>query len=75
MFYNQPLENDIQGVHFDHGGLLTAEALHAYLPDGAEFYYCGSLGFMSHVESMLTDLGIPRSRRHSEAFAPDPSFS
>jgi len=41
----------------------------------AEFYYCGPLGFMAAVEGALDDLGVSLERRHSEAFAPDPSFA
>jgi len=76
VFYDQPLAEDLRGEHFDYSGRLSIEALQSYLPDGpADFYYCGSLGFMCFVEGILDELNIPTERRHSEAFAPDPSFT
>ncbi|MCK8784042.1 NO-inducible flavohemoprotein [Roseomonas sp. NAR14] len=56
-------------------GRLDAELIRQHLPAGeAEFYYCGPVGFMAAIEQALDTLGVPAARRHSEAFAPDPSF-
>ncbi len=66
---------DVQGEHYDAIGRTTAEAIRHYLPESeADFYYCGPIGFMTAAESALDELAVPLNRRHSEAFAPDPSF-
>ena len=67
---------DVQGEHYDAVGRTTAEAIQQYLPRGdADVYYCGPIGFMTAAEQVLDELGVPLNRRHSEAFAPDPSFA
>jgi nitric oxide dioxygenase len=75
VLYEKPGQDDVQGEHYDHTGLLTADILKSYIPeDPSEFYYCGSIGFIGAVERILDTLDIPLDRRHTEAFAPDPSF-
>jgi nitric oxide dioxygenase len=67
---------DELGVHYDAVGNLTADIIRAQLPTApADFYYCGPIGFMTGVEAVLDTLDVPQSRRFSEAFAPDPSFT
>ena len=67
--------DDVPGEHHDAVGRITAEVIRQHLPAGeAEFYYCGPIGFMTAAEGALDELGVPLARRHSEAFAPDPSF-
>lgn len=76
VLYESVGPDDVQGVHYDAVGRTTAEAIRSYLPKGgAEFYYSGPLGFMAAAEAALDSLGVPLERRHSEAFAPDPSFA
>ena len=66
---------DVPGEHHDAVGRITAEVIRQHLPEGeAHVYYCGPIGFMTAAELALDELGIPSARRHSEAFAPDPSF-
>lgn len=68
--YPDPADTD-----YNHEGRITVETLSAYLPAGEpEFYYCGPLGFMNAVNGILDQLGVPRARRYTEAFAPDASF-
>lgn len=68
--------DDVVGEHYDAVGRITAEVIREHLPAGeAEFYYCGPIGFMIATEQALDALGILLARRHSEAFAPDPSFA
>ncbi len=75
-FYEEAGPGDVPGTHYDAVGRMTAEVIGRYLPRReAEFYYCGPLGFMAAVEGALDQLGVPLARRHSEAFAPDPSFA
>jgi len=74
--YETASPSDVVGEHHDAVGRITAEVIRAHLPDGeAEFYYCGPIGFMTATEQALDMLDIPLARRHSEAFAPDPSFA
>ena len=76
VLYERVGPEDVQGEHHDAVGRTTAEAIRQYLPGAdADFYYCGPLGFMAAAEEALDDLGVPLARRHSEAFAPDPSFA
>ncbi len=75
VFYEQTGEADVRGVHYDEVGRLSLSALAPYLPAGdADYYYCGPVGFLGAVGTILDGQGIPMPRRHSEAFAPDPSF-
>jgi nitric oxide dioxygenase len=75
-FYERPSESDRLGVDYNYEGRISAETLVPHLPQQpAEFYYCGPLGFMNAVDSLLDSLNIPLSSRYSEAFAPDPSFA
>ena len=68
--------DDVPGEHHDAIGGITAEVIRQNLPSGeAEFYYCGPIGFMTAAERALDELGVPPAQRHSEAFAPDPSFA
>lgn len=76
VLYERVGPDDVQGVHYDAVGRTTADALRAYLPEReADFYYCGPQGFMAAAETALDGLGVPLERRHSESFAPDPSFA
>jgi len=76
VLYEEAGPDDVPGTHHDAVGLITAEVVRRHLSEReAEFYYCGPLGFMAAVEGALDDLGVPLGRRHSEAFAPDPSFA
>lgn len=75
IFYERPSASDQLGVDYDHAGRISAQLLLPYLPEQAEFYYCGPVGFMNAVDTLLDSLNIPLDCRYSEAFAPDPSFS
>lgn len=74
-FYEKPSASDTLGVDYHHAGRISAELLAPHLPkEEAEFYYCGPVGFMNAVDTVLNALNIPLASRYSEAFAPDPSF-
>lgn len=76
IFYEEESRGDRPGVDHDQVSRITAGAIRANLPAGdAAFYYCGPIGFMTATEAALDSLGVPVNRRHSEAFAPDPSFA
>jgi nitric oxide dioxygenase len=73
--YEEAGPGDETGVHHDIVGRIDADVIRANVPsDPADFYYCGPVGFMSSVDAALDGLGVPVTRRFSEAFAPDPSF-
>lgn len=75
IYYEHIDDRDVRGREYDEPGRITVESLRPYLPQAdSEFYYCGPLGFMGAVNSVLDDLNVPLSQRYSEAFAPDPSF-
>lgn len=75
IYYEHPASNDESDADYDHRGRITRESFAQYLPGAdAEYYYCGPIGFMNAVSSILDKLGVPLAKRYSEAFAPDPSF-
>jgi nitric oxide dioxygenase len=76
VLYEEKGTSDVAGVHHDDVGRVSAEILRQHLPEhGAEFYYCGPIGFMAAMEAVLDELHVPLEQRHSEAFGPDPSFA
>jgi nitric oxide dioxygenase len=76
VLYEETGASDIAGLHHDVVGRVSAEILRQHLPEhGAEFYYCGPIGFMAAIEAVLHELHVPLEQRHSEAFGPDPSFA
>ena len=75
IFYEEIAQDDVRGVHYDEIGRITPDALGPYLPSQqADYYYCGPVGFIAAMEAVLNRLKVPAACRHSEAFAPDPSF-
>jgi nitric oxide dioxygenase len=76
VYYENVRAEDVPGLHHDEAGRISLESLRPHLPSGgADYYYCGPLGFMNAVERVLDQLGVPLHRRYSEVFAPDPSFA
>jgi nitric oxide dioxygenase len=75
IYYEEIGHNDIKGREYDEQGRITTGSLRRYLLQGdAEYYYCGPLGFMTAVNSILDELGVPLAKRYSETFAPSASF-
>ena len=75
IYYEYPSAADAFEADYDHRGRITRESLAQYLPGpDAEYYYCGPIGFMNALNSILDKLDVPLAKRYSEAFAPDPSF-
>lgn len=71
------LEQDEGGVALPGtrvAGRISAGLLREFVPEGAEVFYCGPPGFMAAAETALDEMLVPATRRHSESFAPDPSF-
>ena len=40
----------------------------------AEFYFCGPVAFMKHINVALTDLGVKQEHIHYEFFGPATSL-
>jgi nitric oxide dioxygenase len=75
VFYEKVDPRDIRGVDYHERGRISLNALRPYLPTGeVDFYYCGPVGFIAAVENLLNQWKVRPACRHSEAFAPDPSF-
>lgn len=76
VLYEEATTDDVRGEHHDEVGRISAQFLRQHLPGlEPEFYYCGPVGFMSAMEAALDEMNVPASRRFSETFAPDPSFT
>ena len=76
VLYETVKPGDQEGDHHDAVGRISAEILREHrLESRSEFYYCGPQGFMAAVEEALDELQVPLTKRHSEAFGPDPSFA
>ena len=53
--------------NFDKEGLIEAEWLQTIIPTTeAEFYFCGPVAFMKHINATLTDLGVKQEHIHYE---------
>lgn len=60
-----------QGDAADYSGRLDRDLLARYLPHGEpRCYFVGPQGFMTAVNSALTELGVADDRRHYEHFGP-----
>jgi nitric oxide dioxygenase len=76
VFYEEVGPDDVAGLHYDAVGRITLAAIRRYLPEGeAEFYFCGPPGFVTAIDGVLDQLGIPRARRRTEALGFTPSFA
>jgi nitric oxide dioxygenase len=74
IFYETVDAHDIRGTDYDETGRLTEAALATRWPTGAcDVYLCGPTGFLTAAENLLDRLGVPKERRHSEAFVPEAS--
>ncbi|WP_435929977.1 NO-inducible flavohemoprotein [Dryocola sp. BD613] len=72
MFYNEPLESDIEGEDYDFAGFVELGQIadQILLPD-AEYYICGPVPFMRLQHDALMNLGVPETHIHYEVFGPD----
>ena len=72
VFYDSPLEDDVQGYDYDHAGLvdLRLVADQAIKPN-ADYYICGPVPFMQLQIGTLKSLGVPADRIHYEVFGSD----
>lgn len=74
--YSLPDPQDRPGIDFDDRGRLDMHVLQKLdVPRDGDFYLCGPAAFMSDLTVGLTNLGVARSRIHTEAFGSDPPIT
>jgi nitric oxide dioxygenase len=72
VFYDAPLEDDVQGYDYDHAGLVDLRRIaDAVLVPDADYYICGPTPFMRMQVQTLKALGVAESRLHYEVFGTD----
>jgi uncharacterized protein len=68
---SHPLERDRPGTTHEGVGRIDAGLLgELALPTNAHFMICGPLTFMTDLQTMLQNLGIPVENIHTETFGP-----
>ncbi|MGN4714854.1 NO-inducible flavohemoprotein [Bacillus cereus group sp. MYBK226-2] len=73
--YSAPTEKDLEMKNFDKEGFVEREWLQTIIPTTeAEFYFCGPVPFMKHINAVLTDLGVKQEHIHYEFFGPAASL-
>lgn len=72
IFYDAPLDTDVQGTDYDYPGFVDLGKLRneVLLPD-ADYYICGPVPFMRIQHDALKALDVPESKIHYEVFGPD----
>ena len=69
--YSNPLDNEKEGVDYDHGCRVSADLFKKLLPsNNYDYYLCGPPPFMESITRGLRDWGVPDSSVHFEAFGP-----
>lgn len=64
--HSGPLNDELLAVDYDHDGRITKNSLP--LDSHADYYVCGPVGLMENVFVYLDQLGVEKSRIHSESF-------
>lgn len=71
IYYSQPKPGDVEGVHYDHQGHITIDALKKILPNNqADFYLCGPSEFMRSLYTGLIEWQVQKTRIYFEFFGP-----
>lgn len=72
VFYDLPLEDDVQGYDYDYVGLVDLHRIaQTVLKPDADYYICGPIPFMRMQVEALKGLGVNQSRIHYEVFGTD----
>jgi ferredoxin-NADP reductase len=72
--YSHPGPGDVPGRDYQTAGRLSASVLAGLgLPGDADAYICGPAPFMTEMSAALADLGVDRTRVHTEIFGAAPS--
>lgn len=70
-FHQTPLADEVEGLDYDHAGIITDEWLVSNTPVAqADYYICGPRPFLRHAVSALSLAGVPSDRIHYEFFGP-----
>jgi nitric oxide dioxygenase len=71
IFYDNPTPEDQEKANYDVKGYVTKEWLKDNIQlDETDFFFCGPVPFMKHVNTALKELGVPGERIHYEFFGP-----
>lgn len=68
VFYDRPLESDVEGEDYNYTGFITKEWIEENLPLNSEFYFCGPPVFMRNLNRCLLALGVEKEKIHYEFF-------
>ncbi len=72
VFYDAPLDDDVQGYDYDHVGLIDLRRVAgAVIVPDADYYVCGPVPFMRLQVQTLKSLGVAEGRLHYEVFGTD----
>jgi len=72
VFYDAPLDSDIQGYDHDHVGRVDLRRIsESVLKANADYYICGPIPFMRMQVESLKALGVEDPRIHYEVFGTD----
>ncbi|SDZ02726.1 NO-inducible flavohemoprotein [Bacillus sp. 166amftsu] len=74
--YSSPTEQDLQAKNFDKEGFIDLDWLQSIIPTNkADFYFCGPVPFMKHINKDLVEWGVSPEHIHYEFFGPAASLS
>lgn len=68
VFYSNPLETDVKGIHYQEKGYINKEWLKDNVPLNGQFYFCGPPVFMKGIETALLELGVSKECINYENF-------
>jgi ferredoxin-NADP reductase/MOSC domain-containing protein YiiM len=72
--YSRPGPDDVPGRDYQTAGRLSESVLAGLgLPRDADAYICGPTAFMAEMTAAVGDLGVGRTRVHTEIFGAEPS--
>ncbi|MEN1935466.1 NO-inducible flavohemoprotein [Paenibacillus sp. 102] len=74
--YSSPTEQDLQVKNFDKEGFVDLDWLQSIIPTNeADFYFCGPVPFMKHINKALVEWGVSPEHIHYEFFGPAASLA
>lgn len=68
VFYNNPLEKDVEGKDYDYTGYISKDWIENNLDLNSEFYFCGPPPFMKNLNKSLIELNVSKEDIHYEFF-------
>ncbi|HEK9102271.1 NO-inducible flavohemoprotein [Bacillus pfraonensis] len=74
--YSSPTEQDLQAKNFDKEGFVDLDWLQSIIPTNeADFYFCGPVPFMKHINKTLVEWEVSPEHIHYEFFGPAASLA